>query len=52
MDQSQQSDADFLWQDALTLLESEGLPAANVAMLKSCDPVSFDGETQIGRAHV
>lgn len=47
MDQSQQSDADFLWQDALTLLESEGLPAANVAMLKSCDPVSFDGETLI-----
>lgn len=42
MDPSQESDAMVLWEDTLDQLARENLPAATIAMLKSCTPTSLD----------
>lgn len=44
MTTSQESDAIALWQDALTLLAERNVAPATLAMLRSCQAVSFDGE--------
>ena len=42
---STQDDALLLWNDVLTLLSQKNMPPAALAMLKSCEVVSFDGST-------
>jgi chromosomal replication initiator protein len=44
MTSSQESDAIALWEDALTLLAERNVAPATLAMLRSCQAVSFDGE--------
>ena len=44
MDPTTDSDASILWQDVQTLLAERDIPPANLAMIKSCNAVSFDGE--------
>ena len=44
MDPTTDSDASILWQDVQTLLAERSIPAANLAMIKSCNAVSFDGD--------
>ena len=44
MTTSQESDAIALWQDALTLLAERNVAPATLAMLRSCQAISFDGE--------
>ena len=48
MDQSMQSDARLLWDDATDLLAGTDAPEQLVRMMASCDPQDFSGE--IGRA--
>jgi len=45
MDPVNESDADILWDEVVTTLEADGLPASNVAMLRSCEAVNLDDET-------
>ena len=40
-----QTDADYLWEDVLVLLEQRGLAPAMLAMLRSCTPVGLDDES-------
>lgn len=47
MEETQESDARALWGDALTLLGERNMPPATLAMLGSCTPRSFDGETLV-----
>ena len=42
---TQQSDAEALWQDTLDLLAEKNLPDSTIAMLKSCTPVSMEDST-------
>lgn len=44
MDSTNESDAVALWEDALDLLAQKNLPAATIAMFKSCRAVSLDDE--------
>lgn len=44
MDPSQESDAAILWEDVLDRLTEASLPAATIAMLRSCTPTSLDDE--------
>lgn len=44
MGSSQESDAAILWEDVLDQLADGSLPAATMAMLKSCVPLSLDDE--------
>lgn len=43
MDPVQESDAKILWHDVLGLLASKSMAPATLAMLRSCDALSFDG---------
>lgn len=45
MYQETDSDASILWDDVLILLEQRGLPAATLAMLRSCRAISLDEES-------
>ncbi|MBP3885323.1 MAG: chromosomal replication initiator protein DnaA [Olsenella sp.] len=45
MDPTLESDADILWRDVLTLLAERDVPAANLAMIRSCQATAFDGDT-------
>lgn len=45
MYQENDSDAAILWSDVLALLEQRGLPAATLAMLKSCRATALDDES-------
>ena len=40
-----QTDAEYLWEDVLVLLEERGLAPAVLAMLRSCTPVGLDDES-------
>lgn len=42
MDGATESDADILWDDVINSLEEANLPAASVAMLRSCSASSLD----------
>jgi chromosomal replication initiator protein len=42
MDVASESDADILWDDVVSSLEERELPAATVAMLRSCVATSLD----------
>ncbi|MDO4536556.1 MAG: DnaA/Hda family protein [Coriobacteriales bacterium] len=42
MDKTSESDAEVLWDDVVSTLEESGLPAAQVAMLRSCGASSLD----------
>ena len=44
MYQDNDSDAAILWNDVLDLLEQRGLPAATLAMLRSCKATALDDE--------
>ncbi len=44
MYQENDSDAAILWDDVLALLEDRGLPAATLAMFRSCQALSLDDE--------
>ena len=44
MYQENDSDAAILWDDVLALLEGRGLPAATLAMFRSCQALSLDDE--------
>lgn len=44
MYQDNDSDAAILWNDVLVLLEQRGLPAATLAMLRSCKATALDDE--------
>ena len=45
MDPSNESDAEILWDDVVAALEADELPAANVAMLRSCQALDLDDTT-------
>ena len=45
MDQSMQSDARLLWDDATDLLAGTDAPEQLVRMMASCDPQDFSGGT-------
>ncbi len=45
MDGTTESDADILWDDVISSLEDANLPAASVAMLRSCEAASLDDGT-------
>lgn len=48
MDATTESDAEVLWEDVVEVLEGSDLPAATVAMLKSCEACSLvDGELRV-----
>ncbi len=42
METTNESDAEALWDDVVATLEAEELPAATVAMLRSCDATALD----------
>ncbi|MGI6754480.1 MAG: chromosomal replication initiator protein DnaA [Atopobiaceae bacterium] len=44
MDSNKSDDAMALWEDVLDLLSAQNLPAATLAMLKSCTPLNLDDE--------
>ncbi len=44
MDLASESDAEILWDDVVSSLEADEMPAATVAMLRSCEAVSLDEE--------
>ena len=45
MDLAGESDAEILWDDVVSSLEENELPAATVAMLRSCEATALDEET-------
>ena len=45
METSNESDAEALWDDVVASLETDDLPAAQVAMLRSCAATSVDEQT-------
>ncbi|MBR3224176.1 MAG: ATP-binding protein [Atopobiaceae bacterium] len=45
MDLASESDAEILWDDIVSSLEAEELPAATVAMLQSCEAESLTDDT-------
>mgnify|MGYP002623994810 CR=1 FL=1 len=45
MEATNESDAEALWDDMVATLEADDLPAATVAMLKSCEATSVDDQT-------
>ncbi len=44
MESTNESDAEALWEDVVAALEADDLPAATVAMLRSCEASSLDDE--------
>ena len=44
MESTNESDAEALWEDVVAALEADDLPAATVAMLRSCEATSLDDE--------
>ena len=45
METPNESDAEALWDDVVATLETDDLPAAQVAMLRSCEATSVDEQT-------
>lgn len=45
MDVANESDAEILWDDIVASLEESDLPAATVAMLRSCEAAALDDKT-------
>ena len=45
--ESQESDAQLLWEDTLVLLGDEGFAPAALAMFKSCTPLNIEGDALV-----